>query len=164
MPRGCHKQLRAWAHKCGCQALGDEVVVCSDHACDITSVTQSLNLAFQIWEPPEVPHLCRAVATSSCARRRTRECGCQALGAEVVTRGDHVCAHTNVTQTLNLVLQIWGPPKAPHLCRAGATNSCARGRTRECGCLACGAEVVARSAHAGDHTNVTQTLILASQI
>ena len=105
----------------------------------------------------------RAAATSSCARGRTRECGCLAFGAEVVARSAHVCDHTDVTQTLILALQIREPPEVPHLCRAAATRSCARG-TRECGCRAIGAAVVARGAHVCDHAGVTQTLVLSFQI
>ena len=113
---------------------------------------------------PEVPHLCRAAATSSCARGRTRECGCLAVGAEVVARSAHACDHTDVTQTPILAFQILAPPEVPRLCRAAVTSSCARGRTRECGCLAFAAKVVARSAYAFDHTDVTQTLRLAFRI
>ena len=105
----------------------------------------------------------RAAATSSCARGRTRECGCLASGAEVVARSAHVCDQTDVTQTLILALQIRAPPEVPHLCRAAATRSCARG-TRECGCRAIGAAVVARGAHVCDHAGVTQTLVLSFQI
>ena len=132
----------------------------SAHACDHTGVTQTPSLAFQIWEPPEVPHLCRAAAT---AHVRTRECGRLAFGDEVVARSAHVCDHTDVTQTLILACQIREPPEVTHLCRAAATLSCARG-TRECGRLAVGAAVVARRAHVCDDANVTQTLVLAFQI
>ena len=148
----------------GCLSFGAEIVAHNVHVCDHTDVTQTLILALQIWEPPEVPHLCHAAATSSCARGRARECGCLAFGAEVAARIAHVCDHADVTQTFVPAPQIHRPPEVPDLCRAAATSSCARGRTRECGCLALGAEAVARSARAGDHTDVTKTLILSLQI
>ena len=132
--------------------------------CGPTGVTQSLSFTFSIWEPPGVPHLCHADATSSCARGRTRECGCLAFGAAVAARSAVVCDHTNVTQTLTLAFQIWVLPSVPHLRRAAATSSCARVRTRECGCLARGADAATRNADVCDHTNVTQTLSLAFQI
>ena len=148
--------------ECGCLAFGAKVVARSAYAFDHTNVTQTLILSFQISPPtpPEVPHLCRAAAT---AHVRTRECGRLAFGDEVVARSAHVCDHTDVTQTLILACQIREPPEVPHLCRAAATRSCARG-TRECGRLAVGAAVVARRAHVCDDANVTQTLVLAFQI
>ena len=54
---------------CGCLACGAGAAAGSAHVCDHTSVTQTLILAFQIWELSEVPCFCRAAATSSCARR-----------------------------------------------------------------------------------------------
>ena len=55
--------------ECECLARGAGAAAGSAHVCDHTSVTQTLILAFQIWEPSEVPYFCRAAATSSCARR-----------------------------------------------------------------------------------------------
>ena len=148
---------------CGCLSLGANDAAHNAHVCYHTDVTQMLILASQIWEPTGVPHLCRAAATSSYARERTRDCGCLSFGAEVVTHIAHICDHTDVTQNLILASQVWEPPWIPHLCRAPATRSCARGRTRECGGQALGAEVAARSGHACDHTNVTLALNLAFQ-
>ena len=114
---------RGRTRECGRLAVGNDVVTRSAHVYDHTDVTQTPNLTFQTWGPPEVPHLCHAAATSSCARGRARECGCLAFGAALVTRSAHVRDHAGVTQTLSLAFQIWEPPQVPHLCRAAATSS-----------------------------------------
>ena len=124
MLRGCHKQLRAGRFcECGCVAFGAAVGARSARVCGHTTVTESQIRASQIGLPTEIPQLCHAAATSSCARGRTRECGCLPCGAEVVARSAHLCDHTFVAQTLILAFQGWKLLELPYFCRAAATSN-----------------------------------------